>query len=112
MRVNRETKGNMSITKPSEFGAALKRGAYAWPGGYPTFFVTSDGGCLCFQCAMHEAKRITESIREGARDGWRVETQDVNWEDAGLYCDHCNERIESAYAEDEAKALLSGRRQV
>ena len=30
--------------------------------------------------------------------------QDVNWEDAELYCDHCSKRIESAYAEDLAVA--------
>jgi hypothetical protein len=26
----------------------------------------------------------------------------INYEDGELFCDHCNERIESAYAEDKA----------
>jgi hypothetical protein len=28
-----------------------------------------------------------------------VEALDVNWEDPDLFCDHCGNRIESAYAE-------------
>jgi len=28
---------------------------------------------------------------------------DINWEDAGLYCDDTNELIESAYADNELK---------
>jgi hypothetical protein len=27
----------------------------------------------------------------------------VNWEDPQLFCEECNERIESAYAEDESE---------
>lgn len=102
----------MTINTPSEFGRALKQGAYAWPGGYPLFFITSDGAALCFKCAESEGKRICDSLREHASDGWRVEAADVNWEDAGLYCDHCGGRIESAYAEDETKAVRAGKREI
>lgn len=91
----------MNIKTPADFGRALKQ-PYAWPGGYPTFFITSDGAALCHECAKSEGQRITASIREHSHDGWRVEALDVNWEDASCYCDHCGERIESAYAEDEA----------
>jgi hypothetical protein len=31
---------------------------------------------------------------------WCLVAVDVNYEDNALYCDHCNARIESAYAED------------
>lgn len=103
----------MRTFTPADFGRALKHGPYAWPGGYPTYFVMSDGGTLCHSCALQEGKRITAAIREGLgnRDDWSVEAQDVNWEDPALYCDHCGSRIESAYAEDEAKAIHSGKRQ-
>lgn len=84
-----------------DFARALKRGAYAWPGGYPTFFVCSDGGCLCFDCAKKEAKRIVEAIRDQSHDGWRIEAQDVNWE-SELFCDHCGKQIESAYGNSNA----------
>lgn len=85
------------INKPSDFGRALKH-PYAWPGGYPTFFITSDGAPLCHDCARKQGRSITSSIRDNSRDGWKVEAQDVNWEDSDLTCDHCGKHIESAYA--------------
>jgi hypothetical protein len=63
--------------------------AYAWPGGYPIFYVTFDTAILCPKCASKTDNLVT------------VQTADINYEDASLYCDDCNERIESAYAEDE-----------
>jgi hypothetical protein len=77
------------------------RAKYAWPGGYPLFVVCSDGCALCIDCARKEYRQIAYSNRHALRDGWRTEGADVNWEDPELYCDHCSERIESAYAEDE-----------
>ena len=99
----------MNMT-PAQFGKALKQ-PYAWPGGYPTYFVTSDGVALCHKCAIEQGKLITAAIRDRDNSGWRVVAQDINYEDSSLYCDHCSERVESAYAEDEAKAQLSGKRQ-
>lgn len=84
-----------------EFLKALEEGPCAWPGGYPLFFVTSDGGCLCHRCGVENKDLIVESIKDGADDGWRVEAQEVNWEDPELFCDGCGERIESAYAEPD-----------
>lgn len=83
-----------------EFLQALRVGPYAWPGGYPLFFITSDGGCLHVKCAEENKEAVVDSIESRCDDGWCVEAQDVNWEDPDLYCDHCGERIESAYAED------------
>jgi hypothetical protein len=31
-------------------------------------------------------------------DGWNVTAIAVNWEDTDLYCSHCGEQIEAAYA--------------
>lgn len=88
----------MNIQTPSDFGKALRQ-PYAWPGGYPLHFITSDGACLCFECAKRQGRSITSSIRDGLRDGWKVEAVDVNWEDGELLCDQCGQHIESAYAE-------------
>lgn len=90
----------MTINTTLQFKNALKAGPYAWPGGYPLFFICDDGAALCCKCAKTEAVGIMRSIQQKARDGWYVTGQDVNWEDPDLFCDHCNERIESAYAED------------
>ena len=72
---------------------------YAWPGGYPLYYVTTDGAALCADCMTQERAQIVRSTVENSHDGWNVSGQDVNWEDTQLYCDHCNKRIESAYAE-------------
>lgn len=86
-----------------EIKRQLRAGKYAWPGGYPLFFNTSDGSALCFDCMRKEWRNICEAhIIPGYRDsGWHCDAVDVNWEDPGLLCDHCGTRIESAYAEHE-----------
>ena len=77
--------------------------AYAWPGGYPLFYVMSDGGVLCPKCMTKERALVFRSTHERAGDGWALEAADVNYEEPNLLCDHCGKRIESAYAEDEVK---------
>lgn len=83
-----------------------KANAYAWPGGYPMFYLCSDGGVLCPACVTKERARILRSTYElskhSARSGhdeWAIEGVDVNYEDPDLYCDNCDSKIESAYAE-------------
>jgi hypothetical protein len=88
--------------KTSELKTALRNGPYAWPGGYPLYFVTSDGAALSFDAVRSEYKQVLFSIRHGVNDGWRVIGMQVNWEDPDLYCDHTGKRIESAYAEEDA----------
>lgn len=74
---------------------------YAWPGGYPIYYICRDSGVLCPHCA-NEAE--TEGLT-GDRDDpqWDIVAADINYEDPSLLCDHCGERIESAYAEDEVE---------
>jgi hypothetical protein len=90
----------MHIKSISDFRTAVRHGPYAWPGGYPMYFICDDGGALCCNCVRTERRNILESIASKSRDGWRVVALDINWEDSTLYCDHCNEQIESAYGED------------
>lgn len=85
-----------------QFNEQLASGPYAWPGGYPVYFVTSDGAALSFAAAKKEAELIRASIAEKSNDGWQVVGADINWEDPQLYCEHTGQRIESAYAEGEA----------
>jgi len=89
------------IKTPADFVRTLNAGPYAWPGGYPLYFVASDGEALSFAAAKKEAKQICAAIREKSRCGWQVIGCEVNWENADLTCAHSGERIPSAYAEPE-----------
>ncbi len=69
--------------------------AYAWPGGYPMYYLTNDNDVLCPKCANdYTPERDNE-------DQLKPVAYDVNYEDPQLFCEHCTARIESAYAEDE-----------
>jgi hypothetical protein len=86
-----------------QFSADLKQ-PYAWPGGYPRYFVCSDGAALSYAAAKAQSWQIRHAIRtNNPTSGWRVDGCEVNWENPDLYCDHTGARIESAYAEDDAK---------
>ena len=93
----------MHINSISDFRKAVRKGSYAWPGGYPLYFLCEDGAALCCKCAKKERRNIIESIHANARDGWHVVGIDINYEDADLYCDQCNAHIKSAYGAVEAK---------
>lgn len=86
-----------------EIKSQLRSGPYAWPGGYPVYFVTSDGAALSV-AAVRTAWRnvVSAHLANDKRCGWHIAGADINWEDASLFCEHTNERIESAYAEDDS----------
>jgi len=65
--------------------------AYAWPGGYPIVYFAADNGVLCPKCA--------NEYKEGRDNEEQLKPvdADINYADASLYCEHCSERIESAY---------------
>lgn len=67
---------------------------WAWPGGYPIFYITADAGVLCPgpECANGPECRDPDAERD-----WRLVGVDVHWEGDPLTCDHCGEAIESAY---------------
>ena len=81
---------------------SLATGAFTSVGCYPKFWLTSDGATLSYAACLANCARICRSIRDNNRDGWRVVACDVNWEDPDMHCDDTGERIESAYAEDQA----------
>lgn len=77
------------------------RQPYAWPGGYPRFFICDDGEPLSFESARENRRLILESLRDETNDGWRIMGCTVNWEDSLLVCSHSGKRIQSAYGADE-----------
>ena len=71
---------------------------YAWPGGYPLFYVTQDGGTLCPDCANSaESKGLTDDPDDTQ---WYIIACQANWEDESLYCDNCSDYIEFAYGDN------------
>ena len=91
----------MIIKTVDDLDEALKH-EFAWPGGYPTYFITADGGALSHKTVNEEREQIAEAIEDDDTDsGWRVVALDINWEDPDLHDDHSGERIPSAYAEDD-----------
>ncbi len=95
----------MNITRCDQFNLALSHGAYAWPGGYPQYFITADGAALSFESATENAALIRDAIiADDKHGGWRVIAMDINWEDGNLTCEHTGALIESAYESNEQEA--------
>jgi hypothetical protein len=87
----------MLIETVEDLRKVLKEGPYAWPGGYPLYYVTADGGTLLPSTVEAEQEQIEEAIREDDRNGgWRVVGVDINYE-SELYDDHTGEQIPAAY---------------
>lgn len=61
--------------------------AWAWPGGYPLYYVDHEGCFLCPACANLPENRSL--IVDG----------EVLWEGPALVCDGCNSEIQSAYGD-------------
>lgn len=81
-----------AISTISDFRSAMRNGPYAWPGGYPCYFVTADGAALSFEAAKAERRNILEALKDDDKaSGWRVVAVDINWEDTSLYCAHTSE---------------------
>jgi len=93
----------MRISSFEEFEKALENGPYAFPGGYPLYFIMSDGEPMSFKAAQAEKERIREAFADRAtsdRD-WIPLGVEINYEDQDLYCCHTNEKIEVAYPADD-----------
>lgn len=93
------------IKTVSDLKASLRAGGHTFPGGYPLYFITSDGESLSFEAARSEFRQIADSIRTRANDGWRVVALDVNYEDSDLVCDHTGNRIPAAYGDTDSESV-------
>ena len=96
------------MTRTIEIDHTLKPIKYAWPGGYPVYYLAERGwrdietGILDWAHHNREIDTCCASCASKASEYDLILIgQEANYEDTELYCDVCNERIESAYAEDE-----------
>lgn len=70
---------------------------WAWPGGYEIHYYTKDCGVLCFNCANEHMDRTLD--HDDAQ--FCITSADINYEDEGLWCDHCGREIKPAYGDTE-----------
>jgi len=84
--------------------------AYAWPGGYPMYYVTADNGVLCPRCANANLELTTAKRDSDDYDRqWAIVDYDANYENFFCQCDECNEYIDPAYiTDDELTAIRQG----
>ena len=92
-------KHHKAITGVDDLKATLRAGQWAWPGGYPLFFITSDGAALSFESVRENFYQCCYSSRHGLNDGWRIVCCDINYEEVDLVCDHSGKPIQCAYSE-------------
>jgi hypothetical protein len=69
--------------------------SFAWPGGYPLYYLCADMGTLCPDCANQKNGSLASELEDDKQ--WKLIGYDVNYEDGDLNCDHCNKKIEAAY---------------
>lgn len=74
--------------------------AYAWPGGYPIFYLFADGGICCPDCA--NGKNGSDASADTDDPQWKLVASDIHYEGEPLVCDHCGAQIESAYGDPDA----------
>jgi hypothetical protein len=72
--------------------------AYAWPGGYPIYYLDGDNSCLCAACATKSASDPDEVPQ------FKPVAFDVYYEGPTMQCDSCNADIESAYGDPDAES--------
>ena len=70
---------------------------FAWPGGYPIFYLDAGGEILCADCATIMLDDETIDERNLPIDS------DVHWEGPSEYCAECRKEIESAYGDPDAE---------
>ena len=84
-----------------ELKQALRAGPYAWPGGYPLYFLAADGSALSFEAVRMEIKQVLRALHHPGTDrDWQIISVNVNWEDEYLFCAHTGQPIPCAYSND------------
>lgn len=77
------------------------RDKYAWPGGYPLVFITSDGAALCADCCRANYRSIAWSRLNRVDDGWLVDAIDNGSNsDEHTPCEHCGVELSAYYERD------------
>jgi hypothetical protein len=74
--------------------------AYAWPGGYPIAYITTDCGLLCAACMNDKSNPIKFDTQDTS--GWGViSAMALEAPESDERCDHCNDIIATGWTNDE-----------
>ncbi len=77
--------------------------AFAWPGGYPIYYLFADGEVCCPSCANGQNGSLASETTDDKQ--WRLVAAGVNDEDDNMICSHCGGKIESSYGDlDESES--------
>lgn len=68
--------------------------AYAWPGGYPIYYLDYDNSLICAECARRSDQNPEEITRFKPREYGIFE------EDGYMVCENCGQVIGTAPEED------------
>jgi len=70
--------------------------SFAFPGGYPLYYLCADGECLCGDCAsLPECEQAEPSDTD-----WFLVGAGIHYEGSPITCAHCGKEIESAYGDE------------
>lgn len=87
------------INNRAQLRATIRNGNNSM--GYPLYLIFGDGEACCFDCAKKEYPRIARDMKEGFDSSFQIVACEVNYEDENLFCAHCNNKIASAYGEND-----------
>jgi hypothetical protein len=81
---------------------------YAWPGGYPIYYLLGDNEPLCADCANGQngseaTHRLTDKDGQATDSQWLIVAYEIHYEGAPISCAQCNTQIESAYGNPESE---------
>lgn len=79
------------MTLPREDDGTLPH--YAWPGGYQIVYLDHHNDTLCSKCA-NELENDPDTLLDGL-----PLNHFIYWEGPDIYCDECQEPIESEYGD-------------
>lgn len=91
----------------NDIKATLRAGPYAWPGGYPLFFVMADGAPVSFRGILLEWRNVASDTMAGSGSCWQPIALEVNYETVGLFCEITGELIPAAYIGDEENQRMT-----
>lgn len=94
----------MKIETVSDFRRAVRNGPYTQLGGYPVYWLVSDGEACAFDVAKTERRQMLDALVEyqsnrSEHSGWRPVALEINYHDCDLICAHTGRRISAAYEE-------------